>query len=412
MITGVKTDSGLLSVGPLTARQDCESGLAHEVPTLLEQLEAAGWSTGVVSTARVTHATPAAAYAHAAERGWEDDSALPESERDKGCKDIARQLIETPYGDGLEVALGGGRRHFLPRKRSGQPFRDPENLQLTGRRVDGRHLAEEWASRPRAEWIWNRKQFDAVDIDDVDHLLGLFNHSHMQYEIDRADDIGGEPSLAEMTALAIRMLRRNPKGYLLVVEGGRIDHAHHATNAARALADTIALAKAVETADAMTDDADTLLLVTADHSHVMTIAGYASRGNPILDVVRGNDGRGEPTGQPLLAADEKPYTTLGYGNGRGGRVLEEATDALGNENIYFEPVLEERRLDLAAIDTTDPGFHQESFLPAGAETHGGEDVALFAKGPWAHLVSRTEEQSYIYYLMRHASGLDAPEAAD
>lgn len=412
MVTGVKTDSGLLSVGPATVRQDCESGLAHSVPTLLEQLEAAGWSTGVVSTARVTHATPAAAYSHSPERGWEDDSALPRSERGKGCKDIARQLIEMPFGNGLEVALGGGRRHFLPRERDGAPFPDPENPRLTGRRLDGRHLGEEWAARPRSAWIWSREQFDAVDIDEVDHLLGTFNHSHMQYEMDRENDPGGEPSLAEMTELAIRMLSRNPKGYFLLVEGGRIDHAHHATNAARALTDTVALDAAVAKADAMTEDAETLMLVTADHSHVMTIAGYASRGNPILDVVRANDRSGEPTGQTLLAADELPYTTIGYGNGRGGRLLEEPVDALGNESIYTKPVTEGRRIDLSEIDTTDPGYHQESFLPSSAETHGGEDVALFAKGPWAHLVSRTEEQSFIYYVMRHASGIDAAKESD
>ena len=131
----------------------------------------------------------------------------------------------------------------------------------------------------------------------------------------------------------------------------------------------------------------------------------------LLDIVRANNGRGEPTGLMLVAADKLPYTTIGYGNGRGGRLMEDAVDALGNERIYEEPMLAERRLDLKDIDTTDPGFHQESFLPASAETHGGEDVALFAKGPWAHLVSRTEEQSFIYYVMRHASGLDAPKPA-
>lgn len=406
MITGVKTDAGLISVGPATVRMDCESGLANSVPTLLEQLEAAGWSTGVVSTARITHATPAAAYGHAPERGWEDDSALPKSERGKGCKDLALQLVEMPAGDGLEVALGGGRRHFLPRERSGQPFRDPENPRVTGRRLDGRHLGEEWDARPRSRWIWNQKQFDRIDIDDVDHLLGTFNHSHMQYELDRKRDPGGEPSLAEMTELAIRMLSRNPKGYFLVVESGRIDHAHHATNAARAFSDTVAFDAAIARADEMTKDDETLLLVTADHSHVMTIAGYASRGNPILAVVRGNDRRGDPTGQPTMAGDERPYTTIGYGNGRGGRMLGKATDEFGNGVIYAGSINEQRRLDLTEIDTTNPGFHQESFIPSGAETHGGEDVALFAKGPWAHLVSRTEEQSFIYYVMRHASGID------
>ena len=114
----------------------------------------------------------------------------------------------------------------------------------------------------------------------------------------------------------------------------------------------------------------------------------------------------------LLASDRKPYTTIGYANGRGGRLIEEPVDELGYETIYEQPLTEQRRVDLTEVDTTDPGYHQESLVPAGAETHGGEDVALFAKGPWAHLVSRTEEQSFIYFVMRHASGLDAEAGAD
>lgn len=409
MMTGVKTDAGVLSVGPGVVRRDCDSALAHSVPTLLEQLESAGWSTGVVSTARLTHATPAAAYAHLPERNWEDDSELPAEAAAQGCRDIARQLVEFSIGDGLEVAMGGGRRHFLPRERDGEPFLDPEFPELTGRRLDGRHLADEWAARPRSNWIWNREQFDRVDPDEVDHLLGLFNYSHMQYELDREQDRGGEPSLAEMTAMAIRLLERNPNGYFLLVEGGRIDHAHHATNAIRALADTGALDEAVAVADQMTEDSTTLMMVTADHSHVMSIAGYPRRGNPILDVVRRPGPADGEAAKPMLASDGLPFTTIGYANGRGGRLLEAAVDALGNEMIYDGPVTEQRRLDLSKIDTTVPGYHQESLVPWGGESHGGEDVALFAKGPWAHLVSRTEEQNFIYYVMRHASGLDAAQ---
>ena len=407
MMTGVKTLAGVISVGPSATRRDCESSLAARLRTLLEEAEDAGWWTGVIATARLTHATPAAAYAHAAERGWEDDSALSNDAREKGCTDIASQLIDFPHGDGLEVALGGGRRAFLPAQRDGQPYADPEFPELTGRRLDGRHLGEEWVSRhPRSAWVWNADQFNAINPRKTRHLLGIFNPSHMQYEADRAADRAGEPSLSEMTAKAIDILKRGPKGFLLIVEGGRIDHAHHATNAYRALADVIELARAVEVADRKTADKDTLLIVTADHSHTMTIAGYPTRGNPILDVVRGNDWRGQPTGAPTLAEDGQPYTTLGYQNGRGGRLLEAGADAGGDEVIYSGEVLTERRLDLAGIETGDPGFHQESLIPTGAETHGAEDVALYAKGPMAHLFRRTHEQSYIYYVMRHAARLD------
>ena len=88
--------------------------------TLFEMAEAAGWATGIVSTARITHATPAATYAHTAKRDWESDKELGDAAA-QGCKDIADQLVNWPAGDGFEVALGGGRGYFLPasRRRSG-----------------------------------------------------------------------------------------------------------------------------------------------------------------------------------------------------------------------------------------------------------------------------------------------------
>ena len=99
-------------------------------------------------------------------------------------------------------------------------------------------------------------------------------------------DAAGEPSLAEMTRKAIEILRENRKGYYLMVEGGRIDHAHHQGNAYRALTDTIAFSDAVRMAATMTEFGDTLILVTADHSHGLTMSGYAARGNPILGLVK------------------------------------------------------------------------------------------------------------------------------
>ena len=95
----------------------------------------------------------------------------------------------------------------------------------------------------------------------------------MRFAADRAKDAGGEPTLAEMTAAALRTLQARDKGFVLVVEGGRIDHAHHDGNARRALEETIALSEAVRTAANMTSEADTLILVTADHAHTMHFAG-------------------------------------------------------------------------------------------------------------------------------------------
>jgi alkaline phosphatase len=108
MITGVKTNDGELSVGMEVVRQEKDATVvnAHKVKTLIEQAEEQGRSTGIVSTARITHATPAACYAHTSDRDWESDAQLPAGAT---VKDIATQLINFSYGNGPEVVLGGGR---------------------------------------------------------------------------------------------------------------------------------------------------------------------------------------------------------------------------------------------------------------------------------------------------------------
>ena len=391
MVTGVKTNDGVLSVNENIVRREARWSeiQANKLTTILELAEMKGLSTGVVSTARITHATPAACYAHTSERDWENDANVAAG---SDVKDIARQLIEFPYGDGLEVAMGGGRGNFLPRTVS-----DPEIAGRTGSRNDGRNLAAEWAGRAGAAYVWNKSQFDSIDPYATSHLLGLFESSHMQYEADRSSDIGGEPSLTEMTEKAIQILGKNRKGFFLHVEAGRIDHGHHAGNAYRALGDTIEFSNAIRKAMEMTDPRETLIVVTADHSHVLTIAGYPKRGNPILGKVvqPGNTGY-------TNAADGKPYTTLSYANGPGFHVL-----PIGGDTVYSTPIAAGRSpVDLATVDTESQGYHQEALIPLGSETHAGEDVAIFAGGPSAHLFHGVQEQSYIYYVLSEALGLD------
>src|SRR5262249_7066391 len=140
--------------------------------TILEIFERDGRSTGVVTTARLTHATPAACYAHIPERDAESDADLPAALREQGGGDIARQLVEWGggRGDGPEVAMGGGRSMFLP-----QDAADPEEPDKKGRRLDGRDLTAEWLRRlPRSAYVWNSAQLDAIDPARTDHLLGLF----------------------------------------------------------------------------------------------------------------------------------------------------------------------------------------------------------------------------------------------
>ena len=376
MMSGVKTHSRTLGLRAGAAYGNCASQEGQETDSLFELAEAAGLSTGIVSTARITHATPAAAYSEAASRDWEDDTEVGET----GCKDIARQLVEWPAGDGFEIVLGGGRGAFMPAS-----IMDPETGEPAGRRVDGQNLINDWTAKSGDHtFIYDKAGFDAVHFDSDARVLGLFEPSHMNYELDRAEDEAGEPSLAELTRAAITRLSRDEDGYVLLVEGGRIDHGHHATNAARALGDTAALDEAVSAALDMTDAGETLIIVTADHSHTLTIAGYPVRGNDILGKVAYGPGG------VARADDGKPYTTLGYANGNTGCKP-------GQEDCARE--------DLTGIDTTDKDFHQQALVFSGSETHAGEDVPVFASGPGAELVRGVIEQHEIFHIMGRASGL-------
>lgn len=414
MVTGVKTKEGFLSVvGGI--QKNAADGCAdtRKLATIAEIAEAQGMATGVISTARITHATPAAVYSHIPNRDAETDRDLKGlvtagALATTGCIDIAAQLINFPVGNGLEVVFGGGRRAFLP-----ETVTDIEGSK--GRRQDGRDLTAEWLTKFPASMggavVNTKAEFDALNAASTNHVLGLFNASHMDFEADRKNDasVNGEPSLADMTAKAINILQKNQKGYFLMVEAGRIDHAHHAGNAYRALKDTQAFDAAIKKADELTNDADTLIVVTADHSHTLTIGGYPFRNNPILGLTReANNATGDVETTDAVDLLGKPYTTLLYANGLGF-----ATGVAG-ENIYSAKTntmatapgsLSNPRANLVGVDTTDMDYHQEALVPTSSETHAGEDVMIFAKGPGAHLFRGVVEQSYIFHVMTNAQPL-------
>ena len=369
ILTGEKTRMGVLGVTAGVARSDCATALDNEIPTLLEYAEEAGFASGLVTTTSITHATPAGAYAHVPDRNWENSSAINEADRALGCRDIAAQLVEFSHGDGIDVVLGGGRRHLLP-----NTVKDPEYPDKHGRRDDDRNLIQTWIdASDKRTYVWNAEQFNAYQPTPGRQLMGLFEPSHLQFEHDRSDDPAGEPSLSEMTAAAIRQLQHNDKGFFLLVEGGRIDHAHHFGNAHRALQDTVAFSDAVQTAVDMLDMDETLIIVTADHSHTLTISGYPRRGNPITGKVT------EESAMMFSNPSGLPYTTLSYANGPG----------------YTESFP-----DLTEVDTTAPDYQQVATVPLPIETHAGEDVAAFAIGVNAEAVRGVMEQNKLFFVMR------------
>ncbi|MFJ1253160.1 alkaline phosphatase [Cupriavidus sp. CuC1] len=373
-MTGVKMNNEVISMSADTKASDatgkgyvsgsdttCPAGNGSPVTTLLELSKGAGKAVGAVTTTRVTHATPAATFSHICHRDGENQIAAQATP--------GNALFNPALKDGLDVLLGGGLRHFIP-------------LGATGtKRTDATDLTAQFQSAGYT-YVNTGTALRAVDPAATGKLLGLFNLDHMNYELDRVKNNVDEPSLADMTEKAIRVLGKNPKGYFLMVEGGRIDHALHGTNAKRALEDTIAFDDAIKRALSMVDLSDTLVVVTADHDHTMTINGYSHRGNPILG--KTTDVK---TKQPQAAADGKPYTTLVFGNGGTPR----------------KPT----RDDLTSVDTTDDAYLQEVGVllgTPGAETHGGGDVMLFSGGAGSAPLKGTFDNTKVFGVVKTALG--------
>ncbi|XP_069938648.1 alkaline phosphatase-like isoform X2 [Cherax quadricarinatus] len=373
-LCGVKNNRGTIGVDVNVNRENCS---AQHDPTfhthsIAKWFQDGGKSTGFVTTTRVTHATPAGVYAHIADREWEDDHEITADGLDaEHCDDIAEQLILNEPGRNFKVIMGGGRRVLTP-----SDVLDVEESRY-GFRKDGKNLINMWiddkASRGvRASYVWNRDDLLALDTSKTDYLLGLFGYSHMDYVVER--DSAMDPSLPEMTKAALEVLQKDPNGYFLLVEGGLIDLGHHGNKVQKALSETVEMAEAVQVAVSMTSQEDTLVVVTADHGHSLTINGYPTRHTDILGI-------GDISSEDFL-----PYTTLLYGNGPG-----------------FQPQVNGHRPDVSKDDLMDVNYRHAASVPLDSAAHTGDDVGLYAIGPHAHLFTGVHEQSYIPYALAYAA---------
>ncbi|WP_421142990.1 alkaline phosphatase [Aeromonas dhakensis] len=338
---------------------NCTSDNGKPVPTILELAKAAGKSVGAVTTTELTHATPAATYSHICHR----DAAYA----------IAEQAVpggagfNTALGDGVDVLMGGGANHWTP-------YNSTSNK---GGRADGRDLTAELTAQGY-HYVTTKDELSGVNSGKV---FGLFSaKSHLDYELDRVAKgaASTQPSLSEMTAKAIDLLSQNSQGYFLMVEGGRIDHALHGTNAKRSLTDAVALDEAVKTALGKVDLKDTLIVVTADHDHTMTINGYSAKGNKVLDLVKNGDGSTQND------VDGKPFTTLVFGNG---------------------PNRADVRPTLTSDQVMADDYLQETGVKLGSETHGGGDVMLFADGAGSSRFKGTLDNTKVFGKLKEALGL-------
>lgn len=220
--TGMKTNNGVIALDPSL----------NELTTILELAKSKGMSTGLVTTTQITHATPAAFASHVESRNM--------------MTEIALQMMNS----GVEVLLGGGEDEFLPDTQNGH-YPEP------GERTDDRDLIAEAISNGYS-YVYDDVSFSAINVNTATKILGLFSDEGMVRPF--------VPSIASMTNKAIDILKKNPNGFFLVVEGGQIDWAGHANDALNNILDTVAFDEAVSQGIKFAEtDLNTLLIVTADH---------------------------------------------------------------------------------------------------------------------------------------------------
>ncbi|KAG4071400.1 hypothetical protein HA402_011554 [Bradysia odoriphaga] len=375
-LSGVKNNYGSIGISGKVQRNDCAGQMdnSNHIKSIAQWAMDAGKSAGLVTTTRVTDASPAGVYASVADRDWCNDAEIKRS----GCDDIliddiAEQLVHGVVGSKLKVILGCGTREFLDNSMV-------DNEGFSGARSDKKNLIDEWLDAAEQgqskRFVWNKTELVNIDPRDTDYLMGLFDNNDCRYNLDIVHEniAHKEPTLTEMMSKAIDILSKDQNGFFLFVEGGRIDHAHHATRAHISLEETLEFDRAIALARSKLSEEDTLIVVSADHSHTMTYAGYGERGANIF----GFGGVGE---------DELPFMTLTYANGPG----------------YMYHRNDEGRLNLTGVGITNYDFMHPATVPMGSESHAGDDVGIFASGPWAHLFTGVLEQNVIPHFMAYAA---------
>lgn len=285
--TGVKTYNGALGVDVNGKDQ----------PTLLEIAKAAGKATGNVSTAELQDATPAALVSHVTSRkcyGPEETSekCAANALENGGRGSITEQLLKTR----ADVTLGGGAKSFNHLAKSGE--------------WQGKSLKDQAAAQGY-QWVSNADELQAVTLANQQKpLLGLFADGNMPVRwlgpkasyhgnLDKPAvtcennpaRTAATPTLAAMTEKAIALLKDNPNGFFLQVEGASIDKQDHAANPCGQIGETVDLDEAVQKALAFARaDGNTLVIVTADHAHSSQIVAADAKAPGLTQMLTTKDG--------------------------------------------------------------------------------------------------------------------------
>ncbi len=348
-----------------------------------------GMATGIVSTANITDATPAAMLAHTRKRSEQNV--------------IAQEMLNPLHRP--DVILGGGSRHFLPKNVPGS------------KRSDERNLIEEFKAQGYA--IATTKS-ELKQAGSPDKLLGLFQLDNLDVYIDREvtknpavlGKFTDQPNLMDMTKTAINALSKNTNGFFLMVEGACIDKQLHTMDWQRAAYDTIEMDKAVGIAkEYAKKNGDTLVVVVADHAHGASITGtyheldgktgreavriYADAGWPTFADADGDGFPDDPNPSVTLAVQFANHPDY-YENYRFQEVpTSPAIMSNGKAVANAKRAPQGGELRVGNIPASDP-----------SEVHAADDVPLTAEGPGADYFKGVMDNTEVFYGIVRALGLD------
>jgi alkaline phosphatase len=347
--TGHKTTVRFLGVGPRT--DDLLTGFEPTaepyapVASILEAAKIKGMATGIISTSRVTHATPAAFACHIQDRGWDND------------------IMEHMVYDNVDVVFGGGSRHLIPTSEG-------------GKRTDGENLLNVLLDRGY-QYVDTRE--DMLDLTSG-KAWGLFNASHMQPDIDRQHFAPTEPSLAEMVGKAIELLSQDRDGFFLMVEGSQVDWAGHNNDPIYMITDFLAFDDAVKTAcDFAEEDGRTLVLAYPDHNTGgMKIGQYftsvAYTATTVEDLLTPLDGmKMSANGVVRMMADDSDDALIASVSENWGLAITQ--DDVDEIRAYMEKMGQDLSYSMAAVLS-------KNYTVIGWTTHGhnGETVPVWVYG--------------------------------
>lgn len=371
--TGRKTNNGMVGMLPD----------GTELDSILDIAQDMGKSTGLVTTSRITHATPAAFGASSASRGnWQD---------------IATDYIFESQPD---ILLGGGLRFWLddqalehsnfvtdPAKDSHRVMDRLVKQGLTEAEALADNGLLDDAREQGYEVIYTSQELASLNMVDLSanekKVLGLFSLSHMAYENDREDWASHEPHLVTMTKAALDYLNQDQDGFFLMVEAARIDHAQHGNSLVNTIHDTVAFDKAVRAAlDFQKNNPNTLVIVTSDHDC----------GNLALEWPRGE----------FPAIGEIPFKDIDLDRKERGATM--TTRELLSK-------LDE----LAVAGTLTPEtvtYIKDLFYRDGVWTSGDHtavDVPIMATGPGAEMIAGRMDNTDVFEVMKTALGIAVVE---